>query len=96
MTEKRPPSWSHFEERQQAVPPRGEEADEYAELSAVVFTSAAGRRLLAFLHARFIDDIPKRDLTEGALREWLGRRQVVRELEEQTAKGLELLKERQK
>lgn len=83
-----PPHWGKLE-RSAPVAQDARNA-EFAELCAAAFTTPSGRLLLAELHRRYIDDVLNTTVTDSALVVHNAKRHLVRELEQQTAHGLQL------
>lgn len=66
--------------------------DPLAEACAQALTTPAGKRMMTLLHERFIDHVMTGTPDKRALLQHEAKRQIVRELEELTARGLEALK----
>jgi len=80
-------SWDDLKKREREPV----EPDEYALLCVQALDTPAGRQLMAYLHGRYINAVLSGTPDERALANLNAKRQVVRELEEQTARGLAAL-----
>ncbi len=79
------PAWEDLNKRNVHQNVRDET---FAEICAQALTTPAGRRLMDALRERYLHTVLLGNPSDGALREQNAKRQVVRELEEQTAAGL--------
>ncbi len=86
---RQPPHWGKLERRIPATDSQ-QESDEFAEICAAAFTTPAGRRLAEALTERYIKSVLNTAVTESALVVHNAQRHLVRELEQQTARGLKL------
>jgi hypothetical protein len=86
----KPRSWDDFQQR--PAPTAHPVEDDFAELCAGALGSPVGRRLLEALHGRYINHVLGGIPDDRALLVSHAKRQIVRELEDMTARGLALLK----
>ena len=85
----KPASWDDLKPRGVA---RSELSDEYAEVCAVALTSASGRRLMEFLHQKYINSVLPGTPDDRALAAHNAKRQLVRELEAKITEGIAALR----
>ena len=84
---KKPPHWGEFEQRTQPA----QKNEEYGEICAMALTSPAGQRLMTFLNNSYVRAVLPGHPSAQELIELNAKRQLVRELEEQTERGLAAL-----
>lgn len=79
------PSWSDLR-KPDALPDA--QPDEYGLLCVQALDTPAGRALMKFLHHNYIDKCPAGNPDPTLLLSLHAKRQLIRELEDQTARGL--------